>query len=233
MGAQAERADYLEVLGRLHQFLRPKTYLEIGTLSGRSLELARCATIAIDPILAFDRNVIAGKPACFLFQMTSDEFFSQYQPRALLGQRIDMAFLDGMHLAEFILRDFIQVERCAKRNSLIMLHDCIPGDVHMTSRVHQPGTAWTGDVWKFLPVLMQYRPEVRIHALDAPPTGLTICTNLNPESNVLEAMYSDILEEMSSMTLTDSGLWDLRERVGVAGTESTRTFEAISQRYWL
>jgi hypothetical protein len=228
-----ERAEYLDVLKRLHELLRPRSYLEIGTLSGRSLELAQCPTIAVDPHFAFDRNVLTGKPICLLFQMTSDEFFSQFKPRALLGRAIDMAFLDGMHLAEFVLRDFIQVERNAKRNSLILLHDCLPGDVDMTSRVHRPGTAWTGDVWKILPVLMQYRPDIRINVLDSPPTGLTICTNLNPESKVLTEMYADIVDEMSSMVLTEEGLLELRERIGVTGTESTRTLEALSQRYWL
>lgn len=228
-----ERAEYLEVLKRFHQLLRPKSYLEIGTLSGRSLELAQCPTIAVDPRFAFDRDVLAGKSVCLLFQMTSDQFFSQFDPSALLAGGIDMAFLDGMHLAEFILRDFIHVERHVKRNSLIVLHDCLPGDVEMASRVHRPGTAWTGDVWKILPILMQYRPEIRIDVLDAPPTGLTICTNLNSKSRVLTEMYADIVDEMRSMVLTDEGLQELRERVGVTGTESTRTLESISQRYWL
>jgi hypothetical protein len=187
--SETEAADYLEVLRRLHQFLRPKTYLEIGTLSGRSLELAQCSTIAVDPHFAFDRNVLAGKPSCFLFQMTSDEFFSRYSPRELLGHQVEMAFLDGMHLAEFILRDFIQVEMNAGSNSLIILHDCFPGNVQMTSRVHEPGTAWTGDVWKILPILAKFRPELRIHALDAPPTGPAICTNLDSSSKTLKQSY--------------------------------------------
>lgn len=228
-----EQAEYLDVLKRLHLLLRPKSYLEIGTLSGRSLELAQCPTIAVDPRFAFDRDVLVGKPVCLLFQMTSDEFFSQFSPRALLEREIDMAFLDGMHLAEFVLRDFIRVERSAKRNSLIILHDCLPGDVEMASRVHRPGTAWTGDVWKILPILMQYRPDIRIDVLDAPPTGLTICTNLNPKSEVLTEMYADIVDEMRSMILTDDGLQEFRDRIGVTGTESTRTLESLSQRYWL
>ncbi len=228
-----ERAEYLEVLKRLHQLLRPKSYLEIGTLSGRSLELAQCPTIAVDPWFAFDRDVLAGKPVCLFFQMTSDEFFSQFSPRALLEREIDMAFLDGMHLAEFALRDFIQVERYSKRNSLIVLHDCLPADVHMASRVHCPGTAWTGDVWKILPILIQYRPDIRIEVLDAPPTGITICTNLNPKSEVLTEMYADIVDEMRSMVLTEEGLREFRERIAVTGTESTRTLESLSLRYWL
>ncbi|MGH7155803.1 MAG: class I SAM-dependent methyltransferase, partial [Acetobacteraceae bacterium] len=61
--------------------LIPQTYLEIGTMSGTTLRLARCPSIAIDPSFSsLDKDVISGKPSCLLFQMKSDEFFAQYSP---------------------------------------------------------------------------------------------------------------------------------------------------------
>ena len=41
--------SYPSVMSRLHRYCRPATYLEIGTETGRTLALARCASIAIDP----------------------------------------------------------------------------------------------------------------------------------------------------------------------------------------
>ena len=170
---------------------------------------------------------------CFFFQMSSDKFFSRYRPSELFGCPIDMAFLDGMHLLEFILRDFIQVEKHSRRNSLIIMHDCIPADANMTSRIHELGTAWTGDVWKILLVLAKYRPDLKIQVLDLPPTGVVICTNLDPRSRVLEDTYHEILEEVGSMTLSGFGFDNFRERIGITGTECTRTFESVSRKYWL
>ena len=51
--------SYLSVLSRLHRYRRPATYLEIGTETGRTLEMARCASIAIDPEFRLDRDVKA------------------------------------------------------------------------------------------------------------------------------------------------------------------------------
>lgn len=233
MKPQTEAAPYIDVLERLHRSLRPKSYLEIGTLSGTSLRLARCASIAIDPRFALDKDVLADKPSCQFFQMTSDEFFAQHSPTTLLGRPVDMAFLDGMHYAEFLLRDFINTERHARRNSLIVLHDCVPANIEMTTRQLIPGAAWTGDVWKVVPMLKKYRPELVLHALNAPPTGLIVCTNLNPGSRILEDRYFAILEEFSAMDLGKMGLQAFRDIIGLTGTEMTATPEAIAEHYWL
>lgn len=56
--------SYVGVLRRLHRYCRPATYLEIGTSAGRTLALARCASIAIDPKFRLDRDVKTRKPSC-------------------------------------------------------------------------------------------------------------------------------------------------------------------------
>ena len=70
-----QAAEYLPVLKRLHDVLRPETYLEIGTRSGDSLRLASCASIAIDPSFCVSSDVIGTKPACHFYQIPSDRFF--------------------------------------------------------------------------------------------------------------------------------------------------------------
>ena len=119
-----------EILSALHAYLKPRTYFEIGVERGETLKLACCPSIGIDPNMKINHQAIGEKPACLLYRMASDRFFETYDPEALLGAKIDFAFLDGMHLFEFLLRDFINVERHCRRNSLIALHDpCTDGSV--------------------------------------------------------------------------------------------------------
>jgi hypothetical protein len=122
-----------EILSALHAHLKPRTYLEIGVDRGETLKLARCPSIGIDPNMQVNHQAIGQKPACLLYRMESDRFFDANDPEVLLGAKIDFAFLDGMHLFEFLLRDFINVERHCRRNSLIVLHDCVPTDLYFGS----------------------------------------------------------------------------------------------------
>ncbi len=103
--------SYAVVLARLHELLQPKTYVEIGTARGDTLALAACMSVAIDPHFQLSADVVGGKPACHLFQTTSDAFFSDQDLHSILGGHVEMAFLDGMHEYEFLLRDFMHVEK--------------------------------------------------------------------------------------------------------------------------
>ncbi len=204
--------SYLSVLSRLHRYRRPATYLEIGTETGRTLEMARCASIAIDPEFRLDCDVKAGKPSCGLYEMTSDAFFASHDATTLLGAPIDFAFIDGMHRYEFALRDFMHVERHCRRNSVIALHDCLPVDTHM-ARVdprdrqfaaraeHKIG--WAGDTWKAIWILGRYRPDLRLFAFDAPPSGLMVVARLDPASTLLRDRYDDVIKAAADVSLAD------------------------------
>jgi hypothetical protein len=131
---ELDGAFYQTFLEQLHSMLRPQTYFEIGTLNDDTLKLASCTSISIDREYEISSNVIRKKPACHLFQMTSDDFFARHNPERIFGQKIDLAFLDGTHLFEFLLRDFINTERHCNRNSVIALHNCVPGDEFIAGR---------------------------------------------------------------------------------------------------
>ncbi|MEZ5960373.1 MAG: class I SAM-dependent methyltransferase [Hyphomonadaceae bacterium] len=176
---------YTRFIKNFHEVMKPETYLEIGTQSGGTLMLAGCASIAIDPKFQINVNVAKGKPTCFLYQKTSDDFFHHYNPTTILGAAIDFVFLDGLHRFEFLLRDFMNAERFAHERSFIMMHDCVPPGFYMTTRdMDDPlrlqksrfGPWWTGDVFKVIPVLRHYRPDLKINVLDCAPTGLVMIT---------------------------------------------------------
>ncbi len=229
--------NYGHFLRTLHERLTPRTYLEIGVRTGATFKLADCAAIAIDPEFMLKGDVTGKKPLCLQFQETSDAFFAHRDPTALLGAPLDMAFLDGMHLFEFLLRDFINTERHAHRNAVIVLHDCLPAHIGMSRRERSAARSpfpyngwWTGDVWKIVPVLRQYRPDLSVEILDCWPTGLVLVTNLDPTSTTLSDAYTDIVARHEAEG-EDPALYE-RYWQGVEITQSRKlTPEQIASRY--
>lgn len=237
-----EAPRYEFVIEKLVRLLKPETYFEIGTSTGASLEIPQCHCISVDPCLRIDRNVLGTKEVCQFFQMPSDRFFAKYDPAALFGGPIEMAFLDGMHLYEFLLRDFINTEKCCRKNSVIMMHDCVPSDRYMAVRDElDTGMRsqsvnpewWTGDVWKIVPILRKFRPDLRLYALNAPPTGLLVVTNLNPASRILDEAYFEILDTYREGTPTEPMLADyLRDLKLVHPAELDDTVK-LARYFWL
>lgn len=232
---------YLTMLRRLHDTLNPQTYLEIGCDRGESLALARCASIGIDPGHHINaEKAIDTKPACAIYRTTSDDFFAKRDPAAILGAPIDMAFLDGMHLCEYLLRDFANVERHAQRNSIVILHDCLPVEWPMAERTHTRTPvrphhihSWAGDVWRTALLLKRRRPDLEITAYNAPPTGLVCITNLDPRSTALMDDYRGAVAQMLSLSLPDLGIDALFAALSVESTSLLADAESISRRFWL
>ncbi|MEE3501607.1 class I SAM-dependent methyltransferase [Acidiphilium acidophilum] len=212
--------EYFDCLSRLHTALAPSRYLEIGVWRGESLQRANAASIAVDPHFLIDRDITGTKPACHLFQCGSDEFFATHDPLAILGGPIDLAFLDGMHYFEYLLRDVANTERACHPRSAIVLHDCLPIDALITPRDQSehlrrdaivPGW-WAGDVWKVPVLLRRFRPDLRMIAFDAPPTGLIVITGLDPANTSLNENYAAMVDAMMHVELADFGtrrLFDL------------------------
>src|SRR5262249_11499626 len=100
----------------------------------------------------------------------------------------------GMHLFEFALRDFMNIERYASPASLVVVDDIYPNHVAQTERLRRT-RAWTGDVWKLVPCLRKYRPDLTLVPLDSHPTGLLLVANLDPGSTVLRDNYNAIVRE--------------------------------------
>jgi hypothetical protein len=238
MGAHSGE-PYEHVLVNIHAHLRPRTYLEIGTRNGGSLKLAKCASIAIDPAFDMRIDIMNGKPACFLYQCTSDAYFERHSARETLDAAVDFAFLDGMHLFEYLLRDFINVERQCDRNSIVAFHDCIPTDSFVARRDYadstfvkrskRPGTFWAGDVWKTIAILKKYRPDLTLRAFSAPPTGLVIATHLDKASSVLRTRYEEIVDEYMKMPFTPAFYSSYLESIGIESTTAFADAETMTR----
>jgi hypothetical protein len=156
----------------------------------------------VDPSFALTANVASGKSNVHLYQTTSDRFFAEVNARAVLGGDLDMAFLDGLHVFEVLLRDFYNTEALCSPDSLIGIHDCMPLAPEMMDRDLVTGVPdgpykgyWTGDVWKIVPILRKHRPDLNVRLIDCPPTGVVVVTTLDPKSRILPDRYHDIVAE--------------------------------------
>jgi O-methyltransferase len=192
--------DYLAHLAWIHQHLEPAVYLEIGVFKGESIALAGhdCRAIGVDP-----QPLVAAEGEQTLVAMTSDDFFMNGEAdRLLTPGGFDLAFLDGCHLFEQILRDFIHAERYAAAGAWVVLHDTQPLD-EATSAPIRTTTFYSGDGWKLLAVLRDLRPDLRVRSVSAAPTGLTIVDRLSPTSEVLSRRYDEVVERYSRASWND------------------------------
>ncbi|WP_375424993.1 class I SAM-dependent methyltransferase [uncultured Friedmanniella sp.] len=183
---------YLDFLTRVHTRLAPTTYLEIGVRNGRSLALARCRAVGIDPAYSI-RAELDGDFA--LFRTTSDEYFARPEPLAATGGvPFELAFIDGLHLFEFALRDFVFAERHSSARGMVFFDDMLPRTVDEAARERHT-QAWTGDVFGVLQVLERYRPDLVVVPLDTVPTGLLAVVGLDPDNTVIDDNFTEILAE--------------------------------------
>jgi hypothetical protein len=189
---------YTSVLDYIIQQLRPRTYVEIGVDQGFSLELAMPPTLAI----GIDPKPRLLEPAAQnqrIFAKTSDAFFAEHDLHAEFGGLpVDLAFIDGMHNFEFAMRDFTNLERACMRESTILLHDCYPRDRETAERT-QTQTFWSGDIWRLVVLLKKYRPDLEIHTIATPPTGLGVVRNLDPDSGFLRENHDRLCEEFLAL----------------------------------
>ncbi|HEY9292793.1 MAG TPA: class I SAM-dependent methyltransferase [Microlunatus sp.] len=184
--------DYRPFLTQIHQRLNPQTYLEIGIRNGGSLALSKCRSVAIDPNfnIKFELN---GDFA--LFRTSSDEYFARPDPLAPTGGRpFEFGFIDGLHIFEYALRDFIHAERHFSAKGMIIFDDMLPRTVDEAARVRHTG-AWTGDVYPIIGVFEKYRPDLTVVPVGTTPTGLLMITGLDPTNTVLADNYAQILLE--------------------------------------
>jgi predicted O-methyltransferase YrrM len=187
---------YYRVLRWIHEFLKPANYVEIGIMRGVSLHQALPDTprlIGIDPAPNMMPVIAQQPPAAnsVIYELTSDEFFEQYDLTELLGGPLVLAFIDGLHLFEQVLRDFANLERHSDDRTLILLHDCIPFNAETASR-ERTTEFYCGDVWKAPLALRRLRPELKMVTVRTAPTGLCLVSGLDSDNRQLEEELPEI-----------------------------------------
>ncbi|HEX5098997.1 MAG TPA: class I SAM-dependent methyltransferase [Polyangiaceae bacterium] len=187
---------YREILKAIHRALTPRTYLEIGVETGGTLALATSAELAVGVDPADFPLEAALPPGARVVRETSDTFFMTRTRESVFGERpVELAFIDGMHLFEFALRDFAHVERWCGPNSTIVLHDCVPL-ARVTAERERRTRFWVGDTWKAAFALARHRPDLRIRTILTPPSGLVVVRRLDPSSTTLLDHFAAIEREL-------------------------------------
>jgi Methyltransferase domain len=156
-----------QFLTMLHDLLRPKVYLEVGVQYGLSLDLA----VHSDQAWGIDPNPLVEQKGNQIIvpyesQLALTDFFSGPRP-----DHVDLAFIDGSHLFEDALNDFVNIAALCGPKSVVVFDDVLPYTQEMASREPIPGD-WTGDVWKTFYILSSYLPNC--HLVDTFPTGTMV-----------------------------------------------------------
>jgi len=152
-----------------------KSYLEIGTQYGYNFAKIKCdKKVGVDP----------GDYDFEYVNLTSDDYFSECE------DMFDVIFIDGLHHADQVLKDFENALMHISPRGVIILHDCKPTNKAMQEipETHLPG--WTGNVWR------AYLNIRRFKALTC--MCVDVCTGLGviqqkPSKNVLKIDYEDTL----------------------------------------
>ena len=228
--------DYYWFLNEIQKNRQPRVYIEIGVATGKSLALAQGKTraLGVDPVAAEISRLVfhslQNNPQ--LYKITSDDFFNSLDLKHEMGcECFDLAFIDGLHHFDQVLRDFINVERLAGPNSVVLIHDCLPVDQRVATR-DRSTAFWTGDVWRIIPCLRALRPDLEIVTLPLAPAGLAMIKKLDPGSNVLSRHYGSIVEQYEQMILPES--WEQRCSLLAVdqGQESTNLDQMLLPGAW-
>ena len=112
------------------------------------------------------------------FEVTSDDFFKQNE--VLLNEnKIQLAFIDGLHTYEQALEDTLNTLKFSDDNVIVVLHDCNPLDAlaahpaisidHARAELkdHKDWkNIWNGDVWKTIVDIRKNHPELTAFVLN-------------------------------------------------------------------
>lgn len=186
------------LLATMHDLLEPRTYFEIGVDQGQSLTLSNTRTVAVDPAYRITRSIQCD---VHTYLQTSDDFFAAPGNFDHFGELpVDLAFIDGMHLAEFAFRDFMNAEKHMSPGGVVILDDMLPRNSLEAQRIRRT-SAWAGDVYKVHELLRRHRPDLTLLPINTEPTGSYLIVGLDPTSAVLDDVYAEVLPELSAPDL--------------------------------
>ena len=99
------------------------------------------------------------------FRMTSDDFFRQLE--ATPGAPpYDLVFVDGLHLADQVVRDVENSLRHLSDGGCIVLHDVNPATESAQIETYVPKQPWNGTVWKAWAKLRATRADLFMGVVD-------------------------------------------------------------------
>lgn len=138
---------HTQLLNALIEKYGYRSYLEIGVQNpANNFDKVKCRIkVGVDPEVEDDTRLIS--------TMTSDEFFKKAIETDALP--FDLIFIDGLHHADQVKRDFENAMRCLSPNGRIVIHDVLPENEQGTL-VPRQTKQWWGDVYKWAMTIYEY-----------------------------------------------------------------------------
>jgi hypothetical protein len=135
--------NHTQLLNYLIEKYSLDSYCEIGVQDTRNNfdKIKVAQKRGCDPSLKSDQRISG---------TTSDEYFIIYS-----FLKYDLIFIDGLHHADQVERDFNNSLKCLNDNGFIVIHDCLP-EKEETTHVPRDSKIWHGDVYKFVMNLGRY-----------------------------------------------------------------------------
>lgn len=126
-----------------------KSYLEIGIGRGENFAAINAGVkVGVDPEV-IQKGVV---------KTTSDEFFQQNFNNQ---KPFDLIFIDGLHTAEQVKRDFENSLKCLSDNGFIVIHDVLPENEEGT-KVPRQTKCWWGSVYKFAMTIKESYDDIEV-----------------------------------------------------------------------
>lgn len=147
--------NHTQLLNALIEKYNLLNYLEIGVQNpdNNFYEIIHYRGTGVDPSPVMPYN----DPN--IHRVTSDEFF-KYNT-----DTFDLIFIDGLHHADQVKRDFENSLQCLSDNGFIVIHDVLPEN-EAGSRVPRETKQWWGDVYKFAMNMNHYPVGFRTFNID-------------------------------------------------------------------
>ena len=142
------RYDIINFL--IENFNRETNYLEIGVRNPvfNFNKINATQKYSVDPCIEI-------KGVDIDFELTSDSFFEKLRDGKILSNNIkfDVIFIDGLHLAEQVIKDILNSIDFLSDDGFIVMHDCNPPSEYHASenyeyRMSPSKDYWNGTTWK-------------------------------------------------------------------------------------
>lgn len=135
---------HTQLLNALIEKYSLKSYLEIGVQNpANNFDKVKCERkVGVDPTVE----------GIHVYKMASDDFFEYIKPNPFI---FDIVFIDGLHHADQVKRDFENSLRCLSDNGFIVIHDVLPENEEGTI-VPRQTKQWWGDVYKWAMTIASY-----------------------------------------------------------------------------
>jgi hypothetical protein len=204
-----------DLLNEIAVIVGAQTYLEIGVESGLTfMQVNIEKKTGVDPKFHFDYQKEIGSNIAF-YEITSDVFFQKIDKAEISHSRFDLIFIDGLHVFDQVLRDFINSIRYVNFGGVIVIDDTVPIDefsalpsqvdcykLRKASGKHDDGS-WHGDVYKLVDIVSKSKfDKTRIATVTDMSNPKTVIwmedgdwSSFELESNLEHKTYYELFEK--------------------------------------